>query len=127
MTLNLQIYLLNIQYFINYMYQHSKWYLFYRHCVILGFCTHTDIYSYSTFDLYFIPYTLYIYLHLHDMCFNIFESFITFIISKRIKFKCSVLFGTHSLLDMLLTILQLPVHLSKVIEMDSNIIFQCID
>ena len=89
--------------------------------------SHRHLFLFHFWPLFHTLYLIYIYLHLHDMCFNILESFITFIISKRIKFKCSVLFGTRSLLDRLLTILQLPVHLSKVIEMDSNIIFQCID
>ena len=51
---------------------------------------------------------------MHDICFvNDFDSFITAIVLKKIKFKSSVLFGTHNLLDMSLRVLQLPNYLSK--------------
>ena len=35
---------------------------------------------------------------------------------KTLKFKSSVLFGTHALLDKSLRVLQLPTHLSKSIN-----------
>ena len=57
-------------------------------------------------------------LHLdsHNICFvNVFHYFIPVII-----FKFSVLFGTYSLLDRLLRVLQLPMHLSKLIPMGAT-------
>ena len=74
------------------------------HYVLLDFCIYTGTYRYSTFD------------SLHDICFaNVFDSFIRTIKLKTLKFKSSVLFGAHTLLDMLLRVLQLPTHLSKLI------------
>ena len=55
-------------------------------------------------------------LHLHsdDMCFvDIFESFILVIISKTFIFKSSDLFGTCTLLDNSLRVLQLLTYLSN--------------
>ena len=45
----------------------------------------------------------------------LFDSFIPVNILKTLKFKSSVLFGTHIPLDRSLKVLQLPVHLSKLI------------
>ena len=51
---------------------------------------------------------------MHDICFvNVFDSFIPVIMLKTLRFKTSVLFGTHTLLDKLLRVLQLPTHLSN--------------
>ena len=47
---------------------------------------------------------------------NVFDSFIPVALLSTLRFKSSVLFGTHNLLDKLLIILQLP------IVMDSNVI-----
>ena len=47
------------------------------------------------------------------MFVSIFDSFIAVIIIKILKFKSSVLFGTHALLDRSLRVLQLLKHLSK--------------
>ena len=43
---------------------------------------------------------------------NVFYSFIPVIMLNMLIFKSSVLFGTHTLLDKLLRVLQLPTHLS---------------
>ena len=48
------------------------------------------------------------------MCFvNVFYSFIPIIMLKMLRFKSSVLFGTHTLLDKSLRVLQLATNLSK--------------
>ena len=48
------------------------------------------------------------------MCFiNVFYSFISVIILKTGRFKSSVLFGMHILLDRSLRVLKLPTGLSK--------------
>ena len=48
------------------------------------------------------------------MCFvNVFYSFIPIIMLKILRFKSSVLFGTHTLLDKSLRVLQLARNLSK--------------
>ena len=64
------------------------------------------------FELHFVPSSL--HLHLHHICFvNVFDSFIPVIMLKTLRFKSSVLFGTHALLDKSLIVLQLPAHLSN--------------
>ena len=51
-------------------------------------------------------------LHSHDICFvNVFDSFIHVIILNRLRFKSSVLFGTQTVLDKSLRVLQIPPHL----------------
>ena len=47
------------------------------------------------------------------MLANIFYSFIPVIMLKTARFKSSLLFGTHSLLDKSLRVLQVQTHLSK--------------
>ena len=48
------------------------------------------------------------------MCFvNVFNSFITVIVLKTLRFKPAVLFGTHALLDKLFRVLKLPAHPSN--------------
>ena len=42
------------------------------------------------------------------------------------RFKSSVLFGTYTLLEKSFRVLQLPVHLSNLTQMDSNEILVCI-
>ena len=55
-----------------------------------------------------------IHLHSHDICFvNVFDSFIPVIMLKTLRFKSSILFGRHTLLDKSLRVLQLPTHLSN--------------
>ena len=67
---------------------------------------------YFWFELHFPPSNLRI--HLHDICFvNIFGSLIPVIILKTLKFKSSVLFGPHHLLDRSLRALQLSMYLSE--------------
>ena len=44
---------------------------------------------------------------------NVFDSFISVIMLKMLRFKSSVFYGTHTLLDSSLRVLQLPTHLSK--------------
>ena len=48
------------------------------------------------------------------MCFvNVFNSVIPVIMLNSLRFKSSVLLGTHTLLDKSLRVLQLPKHLSN--------------
>ena len=48
------------------------------------------------------------------MCFvNVFDLFIPVIMLNTLRFKTSVLFGTHTLVDISLRALQLPTHLSN--------------
>ena len=59
--------------------------------------------------LYFLPSNL--LMHSHDICFvTVLDSFIPVIMLKTFRFKSSVLFGTHTLLDRSLGVLQ---HLPK--------------
>ena len=64
------------------------------------------------FELKNFPSNL--HLHSHDISFvKIFDSFIPVIMLNTLRFKSSVLFGTHTLLDKSLTVLQLATHLSN--------------
>ena len=47
---------------------------------------------------------------------NVFDSFIAVSMLNTLRFKSSVLFGTHTLLDKSLRVLQLPTHLSNLTE-----------
>ena len=59
------------------------------------------------FESHFFPSNL--HLHLHDMPFaKIFESYIPVITLNMLELKSSFLFGTHTLLDKSLRVLQLP-------------------
>ena len=54
------------------------------------------------------------HLHLHDICLvNVSDSFIPATMLKALRFRSSVLFGTNTLLDKSLRVLQLSTHLSK--------------
>ena len=65
-----------------------------------------------TFELHFLPSNL--HLNLHDICFaNVFDSFVTIIILKMLRFKSSVLYRTYTLLNRSLRVLKLPTHLFK--------------
>ena len=77
------------------------------------FYTHIDIYCYSTIDLtYILFHQIYIYIK-HDTCFvNLVDSFIPAIMLKTLRFKSLVLFGTHTILDKALRLLELPIHRS---------------
>ena len=76
------------------------------------------------FKLHFLSSNL--HSHLHDICFaNVLDSFIPVIILKTYKFKSSVSFGTHTLLDKSSRVLQVPTHLSRLITIDSNVILDC--
>ena len=78
------------------------------------FTHHIDIYRYSTIDLNYIFFPSNLHLPLHDTCFvNIFDLFIPVIMLKTLRFKSSVLFGIHTLLDKSFRVLQLPTHLSN--------------
>ena len=58
------------------------------------FCTHSDVYRYSTFDLNFLPSNL--PLHLHRTCFvNVFDSFILVNVLETLKFTSSSLLRTR--------------------------------
>ena len=51
------------------------------------------------------------------MCFvNIFDSFIPVIMLNTLRFKASVLYGIHTLLDKSFRLLQLPTHLPNLTE-----------
>ena len=54
-----------------------------------------------------------IYILMIHVFVNVFDSFIPVIMLSTLKFKSSVLFGTHTLLDKSLRVLQLPTHLSN--------------
>ena len=58
--------------------------------------------------------------------FNIFDSFISVIMLNMLGFKSSVLFATHTLLDKLLIVLQLPTHLSNLTANGCSEILHCI-
>ena len=63
------------------------------------------------FRLHFLLSNL--HLQSHDICFvNVFDSFIYVIMLNTLRFKSSVLFGTHTLLGKSLIVLQLPAPLS---------------
>ena len=58
-----------------------------------------------------------LHLHLHDISFvNVFDSFILEIMSNTLRFKSSVLLGTHTSLGKSFRVLQLPPHLSNLTE-----------
>ena len=62
-------------------------------------------------ELHFIQLNL--HLHLYDTWLvNILDIFVPVIILNTFRFKYSVLFGTHILLDRSLRVLQIPVHLT---------------
>ena len=64
------------------------------------------------FELHFHPSNLHLYSH--NICWaNVFDSFNPAIMLNTLRFKCSVLFGTHTLLDNSLRVLQLLLHLSN--------------
>ena len=66
-------------------------------------------------ELQFLPSNL--HLHSHDICFvNIFHSFILVIMLNTLRFKSSVLFGTRTLLDKSLRVLQLLANQSNLTE-----------
>ena len=66
----------------------------------------------SNLHLHQIPSNL--HLHSHDICFfYVFDLFIPVFKLNTIRFKFTVLFGTHTLLDKTLRLLQLPTHLSN--------------
>ena len=63
------------------------------------------------FKLQFLPWKLHWYLH--HICFiNVYDSFILIITLKTWRFKFSILFRTHTLLDRSIGELQLLTHLS---------------
>ena len=65
------------------------------------------------FTLHFLPSNLH---YSHDIYFgNDFDSFISATMLNMLRFKSSVLFGRHTLLDKSLRVLQLPAHLSDLI------------
>ena len=58
------------------------------------------------FELHFLRSHL--HLHSHDIYFIILDAFIPVIMFNMLRFKSSVFFVTHTLLDKSLRILQLP-------------------
>ena len=74
------------------------------------FYTHINIYHYS-FELYFLPSNL--HLDLHDICFaKIFVSLFLQSYQQNPYLNLHFFFGTRTLLDKSLRVLQLPTHLS---------------
>ena len=54
---------------------------------------------------------------MHEICFvNVFDSLIPVIMLKMLRFKSSVLFGTHLSLYKSFRVLQLPTHLTNLTE-----------
>ena len=89
---------------------------FYTLDVFLAFFTHVKLLSlfYFRFELHFLPSNLHV--RSHDICFvNAFDPFIPAIILKIFKFTSSVLFATYILTDGSPRVLQLSLHLSKLI------------
>ena len=78
------------------------------------FCSHTNIFCYSKFDLNYILYHhIWIYIHIIPVWLIFLIFFFFFFFLKNLKF--CILFGTQILSDISLRVLQLPLHLSKVI------------
>ena len=91
-----------------------KFQIYFLHsCFFFYFYTHIDNYYYSTFDF---KYTFYhqFYIYIRIICFvNVFGSYLPVTMLKTLRFNFSVLFGTHTLIDKLLRVIQLSTHLSK--------------
>ena len=87
--------------------------IFFAHMFFRFFHSHQHLPLFHVwFELLFLPSNL--HLHLHDICFvNVFDSFIPVIMLKTLRFKSSLSFGTNTLLDRSLRVLQLPTYLSK--------------
>ena len=78
----------------------------------MTFFTLTLTFFTLTSELHFLPLNL--HLHSHDICLaNVSYSFIPVIMLNKLRFKSSVLFGTHTLLDQSFRVLHLPTHLSN--------------
>ena len=89
----------------------SKHNLFHIHEL---FYRHIDIYRYSMFDLNYIFSPSNLHLDLHEICLvNVYDSNTPVIILITLRFKSSVLFGMHTLLDKSIRALQLPKNLSN--------------
>ena len=102
-------YLPSIYHFCNCLYQDYKY----------------DIFQNGLCKLHFSPSNL--HLHFYNICFvNIFDSFISVIMLKTLKFKSSVIFGTHTLLNRSSGALQLPTDLSKLPQIDNTVILHSI-
>ena len=84
--------------------------------------THIDINCYSIIDLNYISSSN-LHLHSYERYFvNVFGSFMPAIILIALRFKSSIWFGIHTLLDTSIRVLQL----SKDLSMNSNEIHECI-
>ena len=82
---------------------------------------HIDINRYSIIDLNCISSSN-LHLHSHERYFVVFGSFMPVIILIALRFKFSIWFGMHTLLDKSIRVLQLP----KKLSMNSNEIHECI-
>ena len=72
-----------------------------------------SLFFYHWSKLHFVPLGL--HLHSHEICFiNVFNSYIHIIMLKKLRFKSSVLFGIHTLLDKSFRVLQLLAQLSNI-------------
>ena len=73
---------------------------------------HLSLYNHLI-KVQFFPLYLF-HLYLHDICLvNVFDSFIPVIMLNTFRFKSSVLFGIHILLDTSLIVLQLSILFSN--------------
>ena len=89
----------------------SKYNVFGTHYVLLDFCTTSTLINIPliirvTFWTIKLAFTFACFVSMSDL-------FITVIMLKMLRFRSSVLFGTHTLLDKSLWMLQFPTHLSK--------------
>ena len=98
-----------------YIFSHTWRFLhWYRHLLLF----------YQWSELHFFPIKS--NLHLHDISFaKIFDVITHVIMLNALRFKSSVLFGTHTLLDKSLRVLQFPKFLIQ-LWMDSSEILDCI-
>ena len=102
--------MLNIYHFHNYMWQDSKYNLFY----IFDAFTPTSIFNINPHLLWITLFPSNLHLHLYAISFvKNFYSFFNVIMLKTCIFKSSVLFETNTLLDKSLRVLQFPTHLSN--------------
>ena len=98
-----------------YMSQCSKYNLFCMHYVSLDFCTHTTLSLFHFwFKLHFLPSNLHLYSA--DTPFvNVYDSFFPVNTLQILKFKCYIVFRTHTLLDRSLRVLQLQKQPTRVV------------
>ena len=101
------------------MKQESKYNIFCKNDTLWYFYTHISIYQYSTFDLSYVFYNqidmIYLQIYVHIKYTLLIFSFHSFLLSRRkdLDLNLFYLFGTNTLLDRSLKVLQLPTHRPK--------------